>query len=215
MKIQIIARILNVFVRLLNASYRYRFMSDLAEVRKTNPNNSYLLAVWHQNLLAGICAQIGTPHIVIVSPSKDGELVAITCQLFGNKCARGSSSRGGKKAMEEMVEIIKSDKLPGAITIDGPKGPAKEPKRGIISIAQKTGAPIVPYMLLPKNYWSFEKSWDQFRLPKPFSKIVVRYGQPIFVGKDLPAEEYSTIGDQIKNQLAELEVECQKDLEIL
>ena len=106
MKTKLIAKLINLLVRLLNITYRFQFKNlDVVNSIRAQHQNTYLYGLWHQNLLAAICSEIGNPHVVIVSPSKDGELVAVTCQYFGNQCARGSSSRDGKKAMEEMVQI--------------------------------------------------------------------------------------------------------------
>lgn len=83
--------------------------------------------------------------------------------------------------MEEMTGYL-IDGLPGAVTVDGPKGPAKKVKPGIIVMAQKANIPIVPYAPLARSFWEFN-SWDKFRLPKPFSLIDVYYGEPIDVSK--------------------------------
>lgn len=123
--------------------------------------------------------------MVIVSKSKDAEPVAFTCANLGHQVARGSSrskdgrDKGGRKAAEEMTGYL-IDGLPGAVTVDGPKGPAKKVKPGIIVMAQKAKLPIVPYAPLARSYWEFN-SWDKFRLPKPFSVIDVYYGDPIDV----------------------------------
>ena len=167
-------------MRIFDLSFRYRFHNP--EVIK-NLDGKYLLAIWHQNLFAGILAQTRTQHVVIVSKSKDAEPVAHTCASLGHKVARGSSrskdgrDKGGQAALEEMVEFLKSG-LPGAVTVDGPKGPARKVKQGIIRMAKDADIPIVPYQVIPKSYWEFN-SWDKFRLPKPFSIIDITYGVPI------------------------------------
>jgi len=173
--------------RALNASYRYKVhgRENLKKAQDLSPFNNYLLAIWHQNLLHGILAQTGLAHVVIVSRSRDAEAVAFTCARLGHQVARGSSrnssgvDKGGRAAMGEMQELLKKG-LPGALTVDGPKGPAREAKPGIFSLAQKTQIPIIPYMPIPRSYWAF-KSWDKFRLPKPFSVIDIYYGMPILV----------------------------------
>lgn len=171
-----------LIVRLFYLTYRFRFQNPEAL-----PEKGYLLAIWHQNLFQGILAQTGREYVVIVSRSKDANPVAFTCRQLGHNVARGSSrskdgrDKGGKQAAEEMTEILKT-KIPGAVTVDGPKGPAKKVKPGIITMAKKAGIPIIPYSPIAKSYWEFN-SWDKFRLPKPFSIIDVYYGDPIDVSQ--------------------------------
>jgi len=173
-------RIIYFIVRLFHLTYRFRFQNPEAL-----PEKGYILAIWHQNLFQGILAQTGKEYVVIVSRSKDAAPVAYTCKKLGHKVALGSSrsrdgrDKGGKQASEEMVQILK-EKVPGAVTVDGPKGPPKKVKPGIIAMAKKADIPIIPYAPIARSYWEF-KSWDKFRLPKPFSIIDVHYGKPIDV----------------------------------
>ncbi|OIQ20518.1 MAG: hypothetical protein BM556_00825 [Bacteriovorax sp. MedPE-SWde] len=183
----LLSKIIYYFVRLLNSTYRYRYagVENLNNAKKLGPNGNYLLGVWHQNLLHGIMAQIGQRHVCIVSKSKDADPVNYTLECLGQKVVRGSSKnkagvdKGGKAAKEEMITELSSG-LPGAVTIDGPKGPAREVKPGIVDMARKSQTPLIPFIPVPESYWSF-KSWDRFKLPKPFSRIVVYYGEPIIV----------------------------------
>ncbi len=189
-----VKRLLYLLVRFFDLTYRYRFhnLDVLEKASSLSENGNYLLAIWHQNLFQGILAQTGKKHVVIVSRSKDAEPVAYTCHNLGHAVARGSSrsktgvDKGGRVAMEEMIDLLKSG-LPGAVTVDGPKGPAKKVKPGIIVMAKKSGIPIVPYSPIARNYWEFN-SWDKFRLPQPFSVIDIYYGDPIMVD-ELPLEQ--------------------------
>ena len=189
------------FVRLLNSTYRYKFvgLDNIEAAKSMSATGSYILAIWHQNLLQGILAQTGSQHVVIVSKSKDAEPVSFTCKKLGHFVARGSSrnkagvDKGGKAAMDEMQEALKKG-IPGALTVDGPKGPARFVKPGICSLALKTKIPIVPYMPIARKAWSFN-SWDNFRLPLPFSIIDVYYGEPIGISE---ASELETVSNQIK-----------------
>jgi lysophospholipid acyltransferase (LPLAT)-like uncharacterized protein len=205
--------LINLLVRLFHITFRYKFLNPeiLDKAKAEHKSGSYILGIWHQNLFAGITAQMGTPHVVIVSGSKDGELVAVTCEKFGNVVARGSSTRGGKKAMTEMIKFVEEG-YPAAITIDGPKGPAKEVKPGIIKIAELTGAMIVPYGIYPEKFWSFNKAWDKFRLPKPFTRVFVRYGDPIMVEPGLTAIKFTEVCEKIKESLAKGEKQTLEEL---
>ena len=194
-------------VRFFYLTYRFRFvgMENLKKAKELSPSKGYLLGIWHQNLFQGILAQTGLKYVVIVSRSKDAEPVAFTCRNFGHIVKRGSSrnkagvDKGGKAAMEEMVDVLKEG-IPGAVTVDGPKGPAREVKPGIIAMAKKSGTVLVPYLPIAQSYWSFN-SWDKFRLPKPFSKIIVYYGEPIQIGE----EDFSIYQEALKKPLDENE----------
>ncbi|MBV62559.1 MAG: hypothetical protein CMH65_14815 [Nevskiales bacterium] len=188
----LLAWLVQAFIRLLNATYRYRFDG---QPKRRDPQGAdpYLLAIWHQNLFAGILAQTGRRHVVIVSRSGDGDPVTMLCERLGYHVARGSSAsrgrdKGGREAKEDMIRQLEAG-LPGALTVDGPRGPAHVVKPGIVEMARRTGLPIVPYLPLPQRYWSM-KSWDRFRLPKPFTRIDVYYGEPIPVPSELTGAQF-------------------------
>lgn len=166
-----------LLVKLLKLTYRFRYVNEISPQKSKRP---YILAIWHQNLFAGILAQCHKQHVVIISKSKDAEPVAYTCQSFGHIVTRGSSrkagtDKGGHLAKDEMVTSLKKG-IPGAVTVDGPKGPAFKVKPGIINMAISANALIIPYTVRPKWFLQF-KSWDKFILPLPFTKILVHYGE--------------------------------------
>lgn len=203
---QLLSVLIYGVARFLHLTYRFRFVGieNLEAAKKLGSSGGYLLGIWHQNLLSGILAQTGLHYVVIVSRSKDAEPVAYTCRKLGHKVMRGSSrkgnvDKGGKAAKEEMIEVLKTG-IPGSVTVDGPKGPDKVVKAGIIDMAKKSGTPLVAYASIPKSYWEFN-SWDKFRLPKPFTKIVISYGDPLLVPADVSKEAFEELakkhGDSI------------------
>lgn len=199
-------RLIYWLVRLLHVTYRYEFhgRDNIREAADRSESGTYLFGIWHQNVLAGITAQMGNPHVVIVSKSRDAEPVAYTCTRLGHLCCRGSSrkgevSKGGREAKDEMIEALKRG-MPGAISVDGPNGPVFVPKRGIVDAARKSGAAIVPYSCIPGRYVSFN-SWDRFRLPIPFTRICVVYGKPIRVDPAGPGDEFQYYMDALKASL--------------
>ncbi|MBY0412725.1 MAG: lysophospholipid acyltransferase family protein [Bdellovibrionales bacterium] len=197
----LISLVIYFITRLLHMSYRYRYENNGALKALKKEKKNFIFAIWHQGLFPGILAQTGLQHIVIVSKSKDAEPVAFACKHLGHLVVRGSSRKGnvdknGQAAKEEMIECLKAGH-PGAVTVDGPKGPAFKVKPGIIDMAKKSKALLVPYVVCPKTYWEF-KSWDNFRLPKPFSKILISYGDPIKVDEETSSFE----NDQLKLEQA-------------
>lgn len=187
-----IPTLLYYLIRLLHCSYRYTFVGE-------RPKGQYIYALWHQNLIGAIFSHIGERYTMIVSESKDGELVARTCEKLGHRPARGSSTRGGLKAMLKLMSLMKEDKMNAAISVDGPKGPAFVVKPGVLEVALKLQIPLIPLSPYAENAYVFKKSWDQFRFPMPFSRIVVVIGQPVDLsGEKATKEELLTrIADAI------------------
>ncbi len=199
---KIIAQLLYSVIRLLHFSYRYEWIDqkNKDQAVASNEKGVYVYAVWHQNFIGSTFVHIGQKFTMIVSGSKDGELVATACKKMGYSPVRGSSTRGGKEAMFEMVKKIKNG-FPGAITVDGPKGPVHVVKPGIVEIARLAKCPILPLSSYPVKYWSFEKSWDKFRVPKPFTKIYLVVGEPIFVPENISETEFEKIRVDIANAI--------------
>lgn len=197
------AQFIYYFIRLLNLTYRYEFigLNHKNDAKATSPNQAFIYALWHQNLIGAIFSHIGEHFTMIISESKDGELVAVTCKKFGHRPARGSSTRGGKKAVIQILRNMNQG-FPGALSVDGPKGPAHVVKPGVIEIARQSQAAILPLSAYPTKFWTLEKSWDQFRIPKPFSKIVVVIGEPITIEPEVPREQFNDyaklVGDKIE-----------------
>lgn len=196
-------------IRLLHSTYRFEFhgTAHLEHARRLG-RGGYVFAIWHRNLFAGILAQTGTPHTVIVSRSGDGDPVAFLCTRLGHCAVRGSSmkrgkDKGGREAKDEMIERLAAGS-PGAITVDGPTGPAHEVKPGVIEMARRATVPIVPYVPIPAHCWTFN-TWDRFRVPKPFSKIHVHYGAPHVVPPETTFEQFGAHQAAIGERLLAIE----------
>lgn len=184
----ILNKIIYFIALFLQKSYRFQYegLENLEELKEKNKN--FILAIWHQNLLPGILAQVNDSFVVIVSKSGDAEPVAYTCKKLGHHVVRGSSRKGdvckgGQAAKNDMIEFLKEG-YPGAVTVDGPKGPAKKIKPGIINMAKESKCVIVPYTVKANSFIQFN-SWDKFQLPKPFSRIIVHYDKGIEIESDL------------------------------
>ena len=175
-------------------------LENKEEARKLHPKRSFVFAVWHQNLIPSILAHSDEKYTMIVSESKDGELVAVTCEKFGHQPARGSSTRGGKKALLEMVRNVKNG-IPGALTVDGPKGPPQIVKPGVIELARLAKCAILPMSPYPEKFWVLKKSWDQFRIPKPFSTIVIVIGEPVVLSEEISKDNYEVVAIHIGDLL--------------
>lgn len=151
--------------------------------RLVDQGKPVMLALWHNELfsLIGLGYLRKLPLVTMASDSKDGQIITDILESIGYEVARGSSTRGGLKAMLGVGRAMRKKKKIGAITMDGPKGPRHVIKPGILAIAQKTGAAIIPMRATPVKPFVFKKSWDRFELPRPFGKCRVDLGEPIDV----------------------------------
>lgn len=210
MMINLITFIFSIILRLIELTLRYEISGEksaLDEVVEKSGSKSFIFAIWHQNTILGLITGRRFPLVIIVSRSKDGELIAKVNHFMGARSVRGSSSRGGKEAKTQLIEVLKNDSGVGAITVDGPRGPAHIPKAGVIDIARQSGVPIIPFVPVAKSCWVFEKSWDAFRMPKPFSKVAVVFGKPIWIPMDTNYEDFDKYKQILKDQLEDMESE--------
>ena len=136
-----------------------------------------LHAIWHQRMVGGILAHRGEGFVTMASRSEDGEIIATFLRYWGFRAARGSSSRGGDVATADFLEGLKT--APGgALTPDGPRGPARKCKRGILVLAEQGNTLVLPSSSSSSRP-RFLNSWDRFLVPLPFSRCVVVFGSPL------------------------------------
>jgi lysophospholipid acyltransferase (LPLAT)-like uncharacterized protein len=138
----------------------------------------------------------GKPAFVLISQHRDGRFIASIMKFLKIGSVTGSSSQGGREAMNELIRVIRAGNH-AVITPDGPKGPKHEVKAGVVRIAQQTGGPIRPLAVAAQRKWVF-RSWDGMFLPKPFSRIVVVLGDPIFVRDGLSSDEFDAERQRVK-----------------
>jgi hypothetical protein len=141
-----------------------------------------IFAVWHSRVLLLPALYGGRRIRVLASRSRDGELLARLLARFGLGVVRGSSSRGGHEAMRLLARSLREG-WDVVVAPDGPRGPAEVAKAGVVALAARTGAPIVPLAVSASSEWR-ARSWDGFRVPRPGARVVVRFGEPLRVGPD-------------------------------
>ena len=138
-----------------------------------------IYCLWHDRIFGGTYFLRGRGIVVITSQSLDGEYIARFLKRFGYGTIRGSSSRGGVRALVEMIRAMRLG-TPMAFTVDGPRGPRYEAKSGAVVLAKKTGNPMVPFVVECERFWTVG-SWDRLQIPKPFTKARFVVGTPIFI----------------------------------
>jgi lysophospholipid acyltransferase (LPLAT)-like uncharacterized protein len=138
-----------------------------------------IYCLWHDRIFGGTYFLRDQGIVVITSQSLDGEYIARFLKRFGYGTIRGSSSRGGVRALVEMIREMRRG-TPMAFTVDGPRGPRYEAKSGAAVLAKKTGNPMLPFSVECAKFWKVG-SWDRLQIPKPFTKARFMVGKPIFV----------------------------------
>ena len=188
-----------LFVSFVGLTSRVRWLGleRLAEARRVK--GPVIYAFWHQRQVFFTWVHRGAHVKVLVSRSADGEIIAQAMRLSRIHSCRGSSSRGAATAARELLDAL-SEGFDVAVTCDGPKGPAREVKAGILYLAQKTGLPIVPIANAVSRKLEFARAWDRFQVPLPFSKAAVVHGRLVFVG---PADDLAAKARELKASLDE------------
>lgn len=200
-----------VLYRALYSTYRFEIKNpEMREkARNTSPNNSFVFAIWHEQSVNCLFVHSWTePYLALASKSKDGDFAAEISRRSGYVPIRGSSKKnnvdkGGKEALTEFVQYLKKG-TSGGITIDGPKGPRRKCKAGIVIMAQRSGSPILPVVTQANSYWEFN-SWDRFKLAKPFTKITMMYGEGIFIKPDITESEVNESLKQVDEAMEKLD----------
>jgi len=188
-----------LLLRLLRKTLKFEVINQ-----ETSDRIRCIYMFWHRNLLLMTLQQIDQGAAVMVSSSKDGELIAGPLSELGYIPVRGSSSRKGSMAMREMIRMSKTISL--AITPDGPKGPCYTFHPGLFQIAYLAKIPIVAVAVNANKEWLFN-SWDKFRFPKPFAKLTMIYSDPIWVNNK---EDIAIVEETIRSFLEEKETEFHK-----
>lgn len=214
----LLQRVLYLFVKTMKLTYRFKMtgLEHREAALAAHPKNSCLIPIWHGQAFSILTAHANTfPFLVMASRSKDGDFAAYISHKFGFEVVRGSSrkgnvDKGGKEAKEQYIKRLHEGQR-GGITVDGPKGPRHQCKPGIVQIAQATDCWILPIVASPAHYWSFKKSWDQFQIPMPFSKIIIRHGEPFQVPKEISTSEEM---DKVCKALDQRILATQKDADL-
>ena len=190
------------FIRLLRASVRLRFHGDGEIRRRERMDERFILAFWHRHLLLMPYAYRGRGISVLVSRSRDGELIARTVARLGIDASRGSSSRGGMAGMRSLLRRA-GEGMDVAFTPDGPKGPVGVVQPGVLMAAAATGWPIVPVAIGASRARRL-RSWDRFLVPLPFARVHVVYGEPMRVERRGDAAAGSGFAERLDAAATEL-----------
>jgi hypothetical protein len=186
-----------LLIRLIGLTLRYETEGWENFEAIGNAGKLPIYSFWHDRIFAGTYFFRNRGIVVITSQSKDGEYIARFIKRLGYGAIRGSSTRGGTKALVEMIRGMKQG-LPMAFSLDGPKGPRYVAKSGAVLLAKKTGNPMMPFVVECKHFFKLN-SWDRLQIPRPFTAARVIIEKPVYVAPD--ADD-----DELQNKLGELQL---------
>jgi lysophospholipid acyltransferase (LPLAT)-like uncharacterized protein len=169
-----------------------------------------LTTTWHFAFPAVVYRFRDGNALAMVSRSRDGEWVARVMQSLGYRCFRGSPGKGGSTALKQLIAHIKG--TPGAgLIADGSQGPPRIAQKGILLLARYSGAPLVPVSMAADPCWRF-RSWDRTVLAKPFSNIVMAFGAPLWIDRDISPAQLDHARLTLERTLNELTEQAEKTI---
>ncbi|MBN1614755.1 MAG: lysophospholipid acyltransferase family protein [Deltaproteobacteria bacterium] len=161
-----------------------------------------IAALWHQRVFGviGYAKRFGKfSPAVMISQSRDGEMISQVFSRLNFRPVRGSSSRGGKAALLAMIKDLSQYPF-AAHVVDGPRGPRGVVKAGLVALSQTTETPIFPVYISFSRAWMLN-SWDHFLIPKPFSRIFIRWGEPIHLPKRFGEKDFEDLRLQVEQEM--------------
>jgi lysophospholipid acyltransferase (LPLAT)-like uncharacterized protein len=166
-------------ISLYSLTFRFTFIGTEHPEGIFRQGTNVIYAFWHGTMFPLIHSHRRHNACILVSQHRDGEIIARIVEKLGYTTARGSSTRGGGKAMLQLKESL-AKRCNYAFTPDGPNGPYHKAKPGVIFFAQASGLPIIPIGIAAARQHFFG-SWDRFLLPLPFSRVIIAYGEPWYI----------------------------------
>lgn len=188
-------------ISLLGGTLTIRMIGEEYLERAREGGRKVLYAFWHEGLLVATYAFRRQGIQVLVSQHRDGEMIARAIERMGYGTIRGSSTRGGTRALFRMASAgAAGDDL--GVTVDGPRGPRLQVKPGTLFIAGRSGLPIVPFAVASHKPWELS-SWDRFMVPRPFSTAAIAFGEPLEVPADTAVERLEPYRIALQQRLLE------------
>lgn len=169
-----------------------------------NPEGStrYAFCMWHDGIVIAVYSHKTYSLSGLISQHRDGGYLADAAEYSGIYPVRGSASRGGAEAVRQLIEL---SHLHVALTPDGPRGPRRRLKEGILYLASRSRRPIVPTAIAGTSCWSIKGNWTDLLLPKPFSRALLLAGQPIVLPEDLPREQFAEYLDLLQAEMERMD----------
>lgn len=191
-----------LLIRLVGRTARFEVKGWENFAAVTHAGQIPIHAAWHDCIYLGVYFWRGRRIVYMTSKSFDGEYIARFLQRFGFGAVRGSSSRGGARALIEMARLVRQGVQVG-FTVDGPRGPRHVAQAGAVLLAKKTGQPVLPFQITAARRWQIS-SWDRMQLPLPFTRARVEIAAPIYVPHDADDQAVAAKRDELQQSLEEI-----------
>ncbi len=205
--------VLYAVIRLYFCLIRVRSIGEEEFRNYLRQEGKAIAAIWHQRifLVLTYARRFGEfAPSVMISQSRDGDMIADVCRRLNFRPVRGSSSRGGREALATIVADLAEH--PFAVhAVDGPQGPRGIIKAGLVSMAQLSGVPIIPVAISVNRAWVLN-SWDRFLIPKPFSTVLIHWGTPLVVPASLDAVAFETLRRDVEAKLRTMQDNADRQL---
>jgi lysophospholipid acyltransferase (LPLAT)-like uncharacterized protein len=169
-------------IRLLGATWRVRRIGASPFDAMLERKEPFIAVFWHGEILPITWVHRRRGFAPLISRHSDGEVIARIVEGLGYRTVRGSTTRGGVRAILESAQLV-NEGVSVALTPDGPRGPRHVFAPGALIVAQRTGRPIVALAATASRAWRV-RSWDRHLVPKPFATVTVTYSEPQFVDAD-------------------------------
>jgi lysophospholipid acyltransferase (LPLAT)-like uncharacterized protein len=204
----VVGWLLALLVLLWRASCRAAVRDDPRPALRA-AGRTYVYAILHAHQAAAVLVNDDPGIAAMVSRSRDGDLLAPSLRATGVLAMRGSTrkgdrDKGGRRALDLLEEHTRRG-LPSLLAVDGPQGPRNHVRRGVVDLARRTGATIVPCVIVPSRRWILRRTWDRFQIPQPFCRLSMTFAPPL----DPSAEpDDARLRDGVRTALDELERRC-------
>src|SRR4051812_38679697 len=206
----LISRIGYPVVAALASTYRWRQdgVRHLDDVARSG--RQPIMAFWHGRILPATYFFRRRGIVVITSENFDGEWIAGIIERFGYGTSRGSSSRGGPRALRQLSRDLAAGR-PAGFTVDGPRGPARVSQPGAVWLAKASGHPVLPFHCEADRFWTL-RSWDRTQIPKPFATVAISVGEPFYVPRRASESEVELYRQRLDTALAAAEESARRML---
>jgi len=198
-------------MRFIRASWRVTQVTPHPEAKALmEAKTPVIYALWHGRMYLLFKSVPLDQVAILVSPSNDGEFIKRIAQCIGFRhFVRGSHKRGGTQAILGLHKALQEDRHSIAFTVDGPRGPRYVVKPGIIRLASQTGAPIIPLGAASRRlFHKFDRAWDHFHAPLPFTDLHLTYGEPLHVPANLSEDEIQQYAQRLEAELMRINLEA-------
>lgn len=199
----LVTRLGPIALRLLARTWRVTLLDEQHLEAARGEGGGRIITMWHGRMLLPLPHHAHRNWCVLVSRSGDGDVFEPVLARFGYGIIRGSSSRGGARALREMMQALRNGSVV-VITPDGPRGPRHSMSASVAWMARATGYAVLPCGVVCDRAWRM-KSWDRLTVPKPGARLVFVYGAPVAVERGATADELKAAGERIRIAMIEAE----------